>query len=113
MHYNLVKTNIPLLVKPQLIMKIAKINNKNFRTGEMLPELLKPPSEFQLLLNDIKNTTLKFIRENWLLLLLLLSIILSLYYRYIEVKKIKKQKQEYNQEYNHILTRSAARSSNA
>ena len=64
-----VKKPIPLLVEKGLMMHIAKINNIDVNTGN---EIYKP-TEFQLLLHEIKDTTIRCIRNNWLFFLLLLN----------------------------------------
>jgi hypothetical protein len=82
-----VKKPIPLLVEKGLMMHIAKINNIDVNTGN---EIYKP-TEFQLLLHEIKDTTIRCIRNNWLFFLLLLILCIYLYRRYHEVKRRKRQ----------------------
>jgi len=82
-----VKTPIPSLVEKGLIKHIAKHNNIDFNTGNELPS---PPTEFQLLCYEVKDSIIRFIRNNWLLLSLLLIIIICLYNRYNTVKRRKK-----------------------
>jgi hypothetical protein len=94
MTYNLVKSAVPPLVDQQLMMKIAKINNIDFKTGNKLPELIKPPTEFQLLCEDIKNNIIQFIRKNLLSISLLIIITIGLTYRYYQVKEIKRKQKE-------------------
>ena len=82
-----VRKPIPCLVDKGLIKYIAKINNIDVNTGNVIQG---PPSEFQLLCRDIKNLIIRFIRHNLLLIVLLIIIIVLLYYRYLNVKKRKK-----------------------
>ena len=86
--YNFIKKEPPVLVEQVLIKKIAKNNNINIKTGGALVNI---PSEFELLCNELKNSFLKFIRGNWLTLLIVMILIILLYYRYNYAKKIKKQ----------------------
>ena len=92
MTYNLVKTNIPQLVDRQFAMKIAKINNIDYATGLALSEPLKPPSQFELLCGDIKESIFLFIRKNIMMLLIVTIIIILLTIRYYQVQKDKKAK---------------------
>ncbi len=82
-----VRKPIPSLVEKGLVRHIAKINNIDVNTGDIIYK----PSEFQLLLNDIKDTIISCIRNNLLFILLLLIISIYLYRRYHEVKRQKKQ----------------------
>lgn len=86
--YNFIKKEPPVLVEQVLIKKIAKNNNINIKTGGALVNI---PSEFELLCNELKNSFLKFMRGNWLTLLIVIILIILLYYRYNYAKKIKKQ----------------------
>ena len=83
-----IKKPIPALVEHNLIKHIAKINNIDINTGL---EISGPPSEFQLLLIEVKDFFFRFIRNNLLLIILLLFVIIGLYYRYHTVKNKKKQ----------------------
>ena len=56
MTYNLVKTSVPPLVDKNFLMKIAKMNNVDYITGKSLPEPPKPPSQFELLCIDLKES---------------------------------------------------------
>jgi hypothetical protein len=85
----LVKSQIPLLVEKGVLKHIAKINNIDINTGNVIPG---PPTEFQLLIYEIKDSTLKCIRNNWLFFVILLIVIFYLYNRYHEVKRRKKLK---------------------
>jgi len=84
---NIIK-NIPSLVEQNLIKRIAKINNVNFKTGIRNPEIIMP-SQYELLCQDIKNTTIQIIHNNLLFIILLLIIIIGLTYRYYCVKHMK------------------------
>jgi len=88
-----VRKSIPPLVERGLIKHIAKINNIDMHTGN---ELAKPPSEFQLLCSEIKNSTLRCVRENWIFITILIIISIMLYYRYQTVKRRKKQLNKFN-----------------
>jgi hypothetical protein len=89
MTYNLVKTSVPSLVDKQLAMKIAKLNNIDYNTGISLPEPPKPPSQFELLCGDIKESIFLFIRKNIMLILFFMGIFILLTIRYFQVKRQK------------------------
>lgn len=89
MTYNLVKTSVPPLVDKNFLMKIAKMNNVDYITGKSLPEPPKPPSQFELLCIDLKESFFSFIRANILLIVTVILISIFLVYRYYQVKKRK------------------------
>ena len=94
MTYNLVKTSIPSLVDKQLAMKIAKLNNIDYTTGIALPEPPKPPTQFELLCIDIKESIILFIRKNIFAIVIVIIIVVLLTMRYNQVQKEKKIKAE-------------------
>jgi hypothetical protein len=91
MTYNLVKTSIPSLIDKQLAMKIAKINNIDYSTGIALPELPKPPSQFELLCGDIKESIFLFIRKNIMTIVIVIIVSILLTIRYYQVKREKNE----------------------
>jgi hypothetical protein len=103
MTYNLVKSSIPTLVDKQLAMKIAKMNNIDYNTGKLLPEPPKPPTQFELLCVDIKESFFAFVRANILFIIMILLLIIFLIYRYYQVKKRKADEAENEQKIKKIL----------
>jgi hypothetical protein len=94
MTYNLVKTSVPSLVDKQLAMKIAKLNNIDYNTGIVLPEPPIPPSQFELLCGDIKESIFLFIRKHIMMILIITGIVILLTIRYFQVKREKKEKEK-------------------
>jgi len=90
-----IKKPIPSLVERGLVKQIAKINDIDVNTEIQMNR----PSEFQLLLYEIKDSTLRCIRNNWLFFILLLIIIIYLYRRYHEVKRKKRALKSKHQDY--------------
>ena len=94
---NIIK-NIPSLVEQNLIKKIAKINNINFKTG-IKNEIPIEPSQYELLCKDIKDTIIQIIRNNLLFIILIIILSIGLTYRYYSVKNIKEENRLKEQAY--------------
>jgi len=82
------KTNIQL-IEPDVLYKASIRNGYDIINKTHIP---KPPSEFQLLCIDIKNTVMQFIRQNWLIIFCILILLYFFYSRYYTYSKMKEER---------------------
>lgn len=87
MSYTLVKKNIPTLIDSQLVKKIARLNNVDYKTG--MPLETPVYTHFKLVCSNIKRSFLLLMINNWLLIILIIIISVFLYKRYHAVKAEK------------------------